>query len=262
MLSYAFHEGVDICVLTTGLEWWFYLPREKGPPPERRFATLDLRSGSAAEIAALLDKYFGRSALVTLSAERDAREALRVLREEERLRAEIPRVWREMIDGPDPDLIALVVRRVRDHTGLRATPTDIAASLGMTKSDPMPQPISPRPPIGVKPPKGKRENSRPTAFRLWGHESPASSYAKVLVGVCAGIRRCHESDFIDRARSLWGSYRPWVSSDSTELIRPVALETSGLYAEVNLSAAAITDRCRRLLEAFGYSNTDLEIVFE
>ena len=32
MLSYAFHEGVDICVLTTGLEWWFYLPREKGPP--------------------------------------------------------------------------------------------------------------------------------------------------------------------------------------------------------------------------------------
>ncbi len=255
----------------TRLPPWVDIPRAAAPDHVPRtpfidildpksFSALDLRSGSAAEIATLLDKYFGRSALVTLSAERDAREALRVLREEER--PEIPRVWREMIDGPDPDLVALVVRRVRDHTGLRATPTDIAASLGMTKSDPMPQPISPRPPIGVKPPKGKRENSRPTAFRLWGHESPASSYAKVLVGVCAGIRRRHESDFIDRARSLWGSYRPWVSSDSTELIRPVALETSGLYAEVNLSAAAITDRCRRLLEAFGYSNTDLEIVFE
>ena len=32
VLGYAFHEGVDICVLTTGLEWWLYLPREKGSP--------------------------------------------------------------------------------------------------------------------------------------------------------------------------------------------------------------------------------------
>ena len=38
VLGYAFHEGVDICVLTTGLEWWLYLPRDSGPPPERRQA--------------------------------------------------------------------------------------------------------------------------------------------------------------------------------------------------------------------------------
>ena len=31
VLRYAFHEGVDICVLTTGFEWWLYLPRESGP---------------------------------------------------------------------------------------------------------------------------------------------------------------------------------------------------------------------------------------
>ena len=40
VLGYAFHEGVDICVLTTGLEWWLYLPRESGQPSERRFAVL------------------------------------------------------------------------------------------------------------------------------------------------------------------------------------------------------------------------------
>ncbi len=42
MLGYAFNEGVDICVLTTGWEWWLYLPREKGRPEERRFAELSL----------------------------------------------------------------------------------------------------------------------------------------------------------------------------------------------------------------------------
>jgi len=51
LLTYAFHEGVDIGVLTTGLEWWLYLPRENGPPPKRRFATFELSSVSAEEIA-------------------------------------------------------------------------------------------------------------------------------------------------------------------------------------------------------------------
>ncbi len=29
VLGYAFHEGVDICALTTGEEWWLFLPRER-----------------------------------------------------------------------------------------------------------------------------------------------------------------------------------------------------------------------------------------
>ena len=43
VLGYAFHEGVDICVLTTGEEWWLYLPREPGEPLKRRFAVLILK---------------------------------------------------------------------------------------------------------------------------------------------------------------------------------------------------------------------------
>ncbi len=42
VLNYAFYEGVDICVLTDGLTWWLYLPREQGLPPKRRFAVLRL----------------------------------------------------------------------------------------------------------------------------------------------------------------------------------------------------------------------------
>jgi len=28
VLGYAFYEGVDICALSDGLQWWLYLPRE------------------------------------------------------------------------------------------------------------------------------------------------------------------------------------------------------------------------------------------
>ena len=262
LLTYAFHEGVDIGVLTTGLEWWLYLPREKGPPLERRFATFELASGSAEEIAALLEKYLGRSALVDHSAERDAKEALRILREKERLDAEIPRVWRRMTDDADPDLISLVIKRVRDQTGLEATPEDIAASLGMTKPEPKPMPRPTKPTTERRKPERKKKNPRPTAFRLWGQESSTNSYAKILVGVFTAIRKRHESDFIDTVRPLWGSHRPWVSFDPAELRKPAALEGSRWHIEVNLSAGSIKDRCRRLLEAFGYSGSDLEILFD
>lgn len=258
LLTYAFHEGVDIGVLTTGLEWWLYLPREKGPPIERRFATFELASGSAEEIAALLEKYLGRSALVDHSAERDAKEALRALREQERLRVAIPRVWEKMRDASDPELIALVIKRVRDQEGLEATPADVATSLGMTTPEPKPQPR----PTKRKKPKPKKKTFRPTAFGLWGQVSPAKSHAKILVGVCAAIHMRHGSEFIDTVRPLWGSHSPWVSSDPAELTRPAVLDNSGWHVEVNLSATAIKTRCQRLLEAFGYSDSDLEILFD
>ena len=262
LLGYAFEEGVDICVLTTGLEWWFYLPREKGPPPERRFLTLDLHDGAVEETSTLFQRFLGRSELVSHSAESNAKAALRSLREKRRLAAEIPRVWRTMFDGPDPDLVALVVKRVHEKTGLHATLADLVKPLGMTISDPKPEPIPPKPSDGTKPAKKKKKNPRPTAFRLWGRESSTTSYAKLLVGVVGAIHGRHASDFIDTVRSLWGSHRPWVSSDPTELIRPVSLEGSPLYVEVNLSAKAIRDRCQRLLKVFGYSNSDLEILFD
>ena len=262
LLTYAFHEGVDIGVLTTGLEWWLYLPREKGPPLERRFATFELASGSAEEIAALLEKYLGRSVLVDHSAERYAKAALRTLREQERLRVAIPRVWKKMRDASDPELIALVIKRVRDQEGLEATPADVATCLGMTTPGSKPHARPPKLPNKRKKPQPKTKTSRPTAYSLWGQVSSTKSYAKILVSVCAAIHMRHESEFIDTVRPLWGSYGPWVSSDPAELTRPAVLDNSSWHVEVNLSATAIKDRCRRLLEAFGYSDSDLEILFD
>ena len=145
LLGYAFEEGVDICVLTTGLEWWFFLPREKGPPPKRRFLTLDLHDDPVEETSRLLQKFLGRSELTSHSAESNAKLALQSLQEKRRLEAEIPRVWQRMRNGPDPDLVALVIKRVLEQTGLHATLADLAKPLGMTLSEPKPEPIVPKP---------------------------------------------------------------------------------------------------------------------
>lgn len=259
LLGYAFEAGVDICVLTTGLEWWFYLPREKGPPPDRRFLTLDLHEDTVEEISALLQRFLGRNELACQSAESNARSALQLLQEKRRLEVEIPRIWRSMIDGADPDLVALVVRRIREQTGLHATPADLAKPLGMTTAGAKPQQVLPKSSGTAT---AQRKNQRPTAFSLWGRRHSTTSNAQVLAGVCGEIYGRHASEFIDTVQPLWGSHRPWVSSDPTELLRSAAIKGSRWYVEVNLSAKAIGDRCRRILEVFGYANSDLEILYD
>ena len=106
LLNYAFLGGVDICVLTTGIEWWLYLPREKGPPERRRFAVLNTRDDPPDAVAEGLQRYVGREALTSGSAETLAKKALAALMDEERLRTAIPEVWKKMKEEPDSELIA------------------------------------------------------------------------------------------------------------------------------------------------------------
>ena len=46
LLGYAFAEHAPLAALTNGIQWWLYLPRADGDWEQRRFFSLDLRSGS------------------------------------------------------------------------------------------------------------------------------------------------------------------------------------------------------------------------
>ncbi len=141
VLGYAFHEGVDICVLTTGYEWWLYLPREKGSPQARRFARLDLRDGLPEVRAEELERFLSRSALVGGAAEAHAKQALRKVARRTRLKREVPKIWEKMWSTPDPDFLGLITKRVGEITGLDPTQAEIAAALGMKEPADGPPPV-------------------------------------------------------------------------------------------------------------------------
>ena len=143
VLGYAFHEGVDICVLTTGVEWWLYLPREKGAPSARRFAELDVRSDNFDDLESTLMSCLGYGALTSGEAEQHARTILAARQDEERLRTEIPRVWQQMVDEPDRDLVQLVANRVFRALQLHPSPEQIAAVLRGDVLPPLPRPPNP-----------------------------------------------------------------------------------------------------------------------
>ena len=264
MLNYAFLAGVDICVLTTGLEWWLFLPLEKAPPMDRRFAVLKVETGDARECAGQMFRFLGREALAGPDAERSAREALTALRHEKRLKKVVPRVWREMTSVTDPELVQLIRKRVHEKTGLHATASQVASMLGMavpqgTVIDPPPV----EPPPGNDTEQKKRGKPAPIkSYRLWGHETAVKTWKDMLVGVFGALQARHEVEFVTTARSLWGKHRPWVSSVPGELREPRVIGQTGLYAETHLSAKDIRRRCHRLLEAFGHPASALRILHD
>lgn len=279
VLEYAFRVGVDICALTDGLQWWFYLPREKGPPRSRRFEVLDIKADPTERVAARFESYLLREELLSHRSEERAKEALRSLRDREKLRKRAPEIWREMRKGADSELIELVTRRVHAKTRLQPAPELIISVL---RGDPLPAgTVSPvGPPVGpVEPPPPKRGSGpsaaskktrrkrgrsaarRPTGFRLWGERKDVATHRAVLMGVVQALYARHSGEF-HKALELRGRKLPWISANRKELRGAHAIKGSPYFVDVHLSAKAIQLRCSRLLELFGHGSKDLEILFD
>lgn len=129
VLGYAFHEGVDICVLTTGLEWWLYLPREKGQPEERRFAILNVIGDPLEDLADDLEAFLGNQALEAGDAVPHANRVLQAQRERALLNEKIPSIWHKMIKDADEELVEVLSKRVYNEINLRPNKEQIVAVL-------------------------------------------------------------------------------------------------------------------------------------
>ncbi len=271
LMGYAFHEGVDICVLTNGLEWWLYLPREPGPAASRRFAELRLSSSSHRQVADDLEAYMGKANLNSGEAERRAKEALSKLREADRLKTEMPRVWRRMLDEPDQDLVDLFAMRVHERTRLWPSPEALAAVLQGKLSDSVPvarpgNPPKDTHPLVQRPPKRSPKTvagkawTRPRTVVLWGIATGVTRWTGVMVCVAEAVYQRHPHDFLERTKAMAGKKRPFASQDPADLIRAGQIASAEVWVETNFSADDTLKKCRKLLEIFGYSASDLDVL--
>ena len=129
MLGYAFHDGTDLCVLTTGLEWWLFLPKETGTPLQRRFAALKILEDPVDVLAENLRGFLSKKALTNGSAQKLATETLKTTVDAARLKAGIPDVWARMLATSDDDLVSLITAKVREDLGLEAHKEQVIAAL-------------------------------------------------------------------------------------------------------------------------------------
>ena len=271
VIGYAHHEGVDVCVLTTGLEWWLYLPRERGRPPKRRFAVLQLMEDPLEELAADLTTFLGRESLVNGKAE----ELAKIRLEHVRLNSEVPSIWKQMLQEPDDELVGLVQKRVHERTHLKLTSEQIAAAL---RGAPIPSassevapPAAPRPTAPLEqdqPAQWWQSWGTPTAILLWGKSYPATTHVGTFRKFLDVLYDRHSDDF-DRALevSLPNRRVPHVAADQKELgprgereyHEP---EGSGVFFTEHSHPEAIKEIATALLEHFGHSASDFKVLYD
>ena len=271
MLRYDFHQaGVDVCVLTNGIVWWLYLPREKGSPAERRFAAIDLQDEDLADTAGILESCLEYEALTSGSAEKRAKEMLAAIQLDQRMRDEIPRAWQRLVAGPNEMLIELVQEEVQDALGARPDDGQVREELRsfFDQQRPPVGPESPRtiiPPISSLPepapsPSTARRRKNPktqvVAFRLWGQTYSVQRQWEVLANVADLVYLRHSHNFEQVLRL--GRFHQ--SADDCR--KPHQIGNSGVFVDCHLSYQDMKRTCERLLGTYGYSVGDLEIVTE
>ncbi len=256
VLMYAYREGVDICVLTDGLQWWLYLPREKGEPEKRRFAVLNVDRDPVEQLCDDLNNFLSRESLRSGHAERRAEQVLEALREAQKLEEKMPSIWRQMLDEPDDELIDLIGQRVYDKLSLRPGREQVIAAM---RSKPIPpnQPTTPTPPE-PDPPKLK-----PTAVLLWGERHPVKLHSDILLTVVEQLHMRHPDRFDQTVEHLKYKEWQWVSSDRQRVASSNPKQTpSGYFVNVHMTAKRQRQRWTRMLEAFGHSASDLQLLYE
>lgn len=277
VLNYAFHDGMGICVLTTGLEWWLYLPLESGPPQDRRFAILSIQNQPVEQLAEDLSAFLAKDNLVSGKAKRQAQLVLRANLEAAHLKKEIPSIWKGMLSEPDEDLVELLGKRVYDKLNLRPTKPQIVAALqdspipsATATAEPSvaPSPAPDQPPTTAKR-KSPRPSVKPAAIELWGQRHPVKSHKEVLTTVIDRLFEQHRDNF-DRVLELKGRKFPYAArdprgvkygddSDGGHYYEPAG---SGIFFDTHLSANDIERRARLFVAHFGHDPSDFKVLYE
>lgn len=254
VLRYAFYEGVQICVLTNGQEWWLYLPREEGLPLERRFSDFNIKKDSIEKISGNLEAYLSKENLSTPEAEKRAKEVLRALRDKKYLQTEIPRVLNKKLDEPDEELVSLVIKWVDNEIGLRPTKEQVVVIL---KSFSIPKVLKEKPSSDDRTKKPSPPSVKPVGIKLFEEYYEIKLWNEVIKCVADVLYERHRSDF-HRVLNL----RTFASQHADHFRYAYEVGDSGIFVSTNLNSQHIEKGSRKFLEELGYRSTALEILFE
>jgi hypothetical protein len=125
LFEYAFHQGVQLAVLTTGQEWHFFLPAERGDYNERRVYKLDLLERDIEECVTRLKRYLGHDEIASGRAIEDARAEYNSLARNRDIQRTLPQAWKKLVEDGDDLLIELLAEKTESLCGFRPDPDTV-----------------------------------------------------------------------------------------------------------------------------------------
>ena len=129
LFEYAFHEGIQLAILTDGRGWGFFLPAEQGDYAERRVYKLDIVESDLSECTHRLNRYLKYDVILTGDAIAAARKDYGDVSRERQIKAALPQAWEQLVENEDELLLELVVDRVESLCGYKPDFNTVASFL-------------------------------------------------------------------------------------------------------------------------------------
>lgn len=262
---YAFEKGTPLAILTNGLDWWFYLPLEKGDWETRKFYSIDLRT---REVDSVCDKFIEFLSKDNVISNRAVENAKKMRNRRERLvrtRQTLPEAWNNIITEPNEILVELLIEETERKCGFKPDESQIKDFLGKVTKPTEPSGPS-KPP---QPSRGKKSDDQadkflktaPKSFSFLSETIPVRFWYDILINICGMMRGKHPDNFEEVIFALHGNVHKYFSRDRGELMNRQGKKIPGtdIYAATKLSASAMVERCRLVIQSFGYNPDDLKI---
>lgn len=133
LFQYAYHEGIQIAVLTDGKTWHIYGPGLRGTYDERKVYLLDLLGLDPEESADRFRRYLGRDVVDSEQAEDNVRNDYKLLREKRIARIEFEPAWASL--AASPRLADLFSTEVKNKCGFQPETADVISFLASLQPD-------------------------------------------------------------------------------------------------------------------------------
>lgn len=274
LLNYAFADRASLAILTNGLEWWLYLPREDATWEERRFCSIDIRSQDVSVVANSLTKFLSRDKVRSGEATRNAKSHMEFLRSRREIEDTLPIAWQRLLNPPDDLLIELLDEKVKELCGRNAGTGNLKQfleNLSVSNSPSATQPAPPPRPVSrtaspktakstphIQAAHGSYTGKTLSGFAFQGRSYSGGKWIQMLVALSEQMYQLHRAEF-DKVLELKGKKRPYFSRNSEELFKAKPIGRTGFHVESNLSASSIVKISHLLLAKFGYREDDLQI---
>jgi predicted type IV restriction endonuclease len=259
LLRYAFEGGVDLAVLTNGISWWFYLPREKSHWQQRKFFAIDLFQMKVDDISSNLVALLSKDNVADGSAEKTAQSLYKKGREENAINSFLPLAWNKTIADADENLIDLIASTTERLSGTRPSNERVGRFIAENKIKlSLPEEVEESKPQRATRGPSAESKYQPTgytgkqivSFSLDGRSYQASSWRDMLVKVCELTFQSNPLGF-DKVSSLRGKKRSYFSPNPNALTSAAKIKGSKLFVETNLSANGIVKLCAEVLSLAG-----------
>ncbi len=255
LLKYCFQRTVNLAVLTDGRRWWLYLPQYQGPQgkglhwSERRFSEIDITSGGPAKIQREFEKFLSKEKVSSGKAIEAAQIEIDKKINEKIAKNGIVDAWNKIVSTPSEDLVKVLTDATYSLCGVKPNKPLVKEffhnhRLKVSDFD------RSQPKAATNGGNGQQNGKR--LFTFNGTEYSVKTWKQVLVKLCELIYD-EQQDQFDRIMNVQGTTASYFSKNSADLKDPKQIGNSGIFAETApLSQLGVKQRCRMVLEEFGY----------